>query len=162
MIRRPEPPVLHIRIRRVTVFPAATSPKSMIKDGSQPPSLVSTSSTAFGAVLALPVMRIFWSPPVVQICNMFWYEPGSSALNLTGTVKDSPAARTFPTGGRSSDVKYSPTTLGIPNVTFSYTTGGSRSSTYPYPSIFRGCLPTLAMMNELSRPVAAPVPSARK
>ena len=86
MTRRGEPPLLQIRMRRVTVLPARTVPKSMIPEVSQPPSLVSTVSSAMGAVVALAVNRTFLVPPVVQNCRILWYEPTLSDLNLTGTV----------------------------------------------------------------------------
>ena len=67
VISSAEPPVLQIRMRRVTICPASTCPKFMIPDGSQPPSAVSTVSWPIGAVVALAVNSTYSVPPFVQI-----------------------------------------------------------------------------------------------
>ena len=113
MISRAEPPELQIRIRFVTVVPDLTTPKSITGFGSQPPSSVEMEMLAIGTVLALPVIKTYLLPPLVQISNMFEYCPVWFVLKFTGTTSDCDGLTMEFTAGRLLEVSPGPRSAAV-------------------------------------------------
>ena len=105
MISNADPPELQIRILFVEVLPAGTLPKSMIKLGSHPPSLVDMEMLAIGAVLPLPTKRTYSFPPLDQMLRKLWNWPVVLVKKLSGTVTETPGSSVEPTAGKSDEVK---------------------------------------------------------
>jgi hypothetical protein len=89
-----EPPVLQMRICRVTVEPARTLPKCMAVGTplSQPPSSVDTAMVAMGGLPADAENIMLSTPPSDQTVTRMAKEPDDCVLKTRGTPILSPAA----------------------------------------------------------------------